>query len=102
MGRIRFTVFRATEEENSLWKNPIKKMVEDEEGVIWVHTRSRICLIQKDKANRNYKIKRLRWEDVNPQWPHYRQEDFKYTDLGETHVDQRFYSIFPTVRVQSG
>lgn len=90
----KFTVFRATEDENSLWKNPIKKMAEDEEGVIWVHTRNQICLIRKDKESGAYEIERLHWDDVDPQWPRYRQEDFKYTDLGETQVDRRFYSIF--------
>ena len=92
--RASFTVFRSTEEENSLWKNPVKKMIEDEEGSIWVHTKSQICLIQQDNENGDYEIKRLHWENVNPQWPGYRLEDFQYVDLGKQQVDQRFYSIF--------
>lgn len=93
-GRIRFTVFRATEEENSLWSNPVKKIEEDEEGTIWVHTRGQVCLIKSGLADEEYEIKRLHWEDLNPQWPGYRLEDFQFVDLGKQQVDQRFYSIF--------
>ncbi|MCB0519034.1 MAG: response regulator [Lewinellaceae bacterium] len=92
--RVKYTVFQATAEENSLWKNPVKSMAEDEEGVVWVHTRSQICQIRRDKAGGHYEVKRLHWEDVDPQWTGYQQEDFQYVDLGKTQPDHRFYSIF--------
>ncbi|MEZ4934607.1 MAG: two-component regulator propeller domain-containing protein [Saprospiraceae bacterium] len=73
--RARFTVFWPTAESNSLWGNGIKIMVQDVEGTIWVHSKDQLCLIQPMEDG-DYLIKRLHWEDFDPQWPNYRQEDF--------------------------
>ncbi|MCA9366605.1 hypothetical protein KC722_03435, partial [Candidatus Kaiserbacteria bacterium] len=92
--KIKYTVFRATEAEESLWGNPVKKIVQDEEGTIWVHSRGQLCLIRPNENGKGYTIRRLRWTDFDPQWPGYHQEDFLYIQQGKEKVDHRFYSIF--------
>lgn len=94
LDKIKYTVFRATEAEESLWENPVKQMALDEEGAIWVHSREQLCLIRQNENGKGYTIRRLLWPNFNPQWPGYQQEDFLYIQQGEEKVDHRFYSIF--------
>lgn len=87
-------VFKADDSPAGLWRKPVKRMVQDAAGTIWVSTFGRICLIQPQKSRDAYTIRRLSWEEVDAQWPNYDQEDFTYIHLGKRAMDNRFYSIF--------
>ncbi|MEZ4961857.1 MAG: two-component regulator propeller domain-containing protein [Saprospiraceae bacterium] len=89
-----FTVFLPTAEEASLWGKGIKSMAQDEAGTVWVHSEAKLCKINWDKQQENYRINRLDWEDFDPQWPGYQQTDFLNVDQRQEQLDQRFYTIF--------
>lgn len=94
LSTAKITHFRASEAENSLWEDNLKGFTIDESGAIWVMSDFKLCVVRKDTVLNKYVIQRMHWEDIDPQWPNYKQSDFTYSKNGEIFIDRRYHNAF--------
>jgi signal transduction histidine kinase/DNA-binding response OmpR family regulator/ligand-binding sensor domain-containing protein len=67
--QLKFTVFQSDGQSNSIQRNQIVKLIEDDSGLIWVCHKEYVSHIYKNE-NAIFKAKSLAWNDImeSPEW----------------------------------
>jgi len=91
--QVKCMVFTKTEDENSLWDYPVTSMAVDKKGEVWVNGFGKTSIISGGIAGQPYRIRRMHWEEFDPQWENYSQADFWYNENGVDMVDRRFRKV---------
>lgn len=91
---VKFTVFKHTEAQNSLWDRSVHRLAQDESGAIWANTDGKINIITREKESKNYNVRRLYWKEFDPKWDGYEHSMFLAMIKGQQVPDTSFYSIF--------
>lgn len=86
-------IFFPGENENELRPKPVKEIEVDHSGLIWIHTIDEVSVIEKNNATNEYKVRRIKWEEVDPENEMLRHPDFLFTYREKTKIDHRFHSF---------